>query len=135
MNLCVCVCLTSQDLVEKDFDVIGAQGLRRHDDLMKVTLHQLRHHITAVRAMSRETIMPKITAGSSDTTATLHMMDSIITRLKTVDGGGGQWEIGRGHEEDCIKETTLQLRANIIDYSNNPSSISAIRPFSTTFFH
>lgn len=59
------VYLTSEDLVEKDFDVVRAQGLWRHDDLMEVTLHQLRHHITAV--MSRETTMPKITAGSSHT--------------------------------------------------------------------
>lgn len=59
------MCLTSEDLVEKDFDVVRAQGLWRHDDLMKVTLHQLCHHITAVRVMSRETGMPKITAGSS----------------------------------------------------------------------
>lgn len=57
--------LTSEDLVEKDFDVVRAQGLWRHDDLMEVTLHQLRHHITVVRVMSRETSMPKITAGSS----------------------------------------------------------------------
>lgn len=109
--MCTCSCLTSQDLVEKDFDVIRAQGLWRHDDLMKVTLHQLRHHITAVRAMSRETIMPKITAGSSDTTATLNMMDSIITRLTTVDGGGGQWEMGRGYEEDCINEKNLTAQS------------------------
>jgi len=61
--VCVCVYLTSEDLIEKDFDVVRAQGLWRHDDLMEVTLHQFRHHITVV--MSRETTMPKITAGSS----------------------------------------------------------------------
>lgn len=36
---------TSQDLVEKDFGVVGAQRLRRHDDLVEVALHQLRHHV------------------------------------------------------------------------------------------
>jgi len=50
--VCVCVYLTSEDLIEKDFDVVRAQGLWRHDDLMEVTLHQFRHHITVV--MSRK---------------------------------------------------------------------------------
>lgn len=51
--MCVCVgffFFTSKDLVEKDFDMVGAEGLWRHDDLMEVALHQLRHHIATLGA-------------------------------------------------------------------------------------
>lgn len=38
--------LTSEYLVEEDFDVVSGEVLRRDDDLVKVALEQLRDHIT-----------------------------------------------------------------------------------------
>lgn len=38
--------LTSEDLVEEDFDVVWRQVLGRHDDLVEVTLQQLGDHVT-----------------------------------------------------------------------------------------
>lgn len=37
--------LTSEDLVEEDLDVVCGEGLRGHDDLMEVALHQLCDHV------------------------------------------------------------------------------------------
>lgn len=37
---------TAKDLVQKHFDVIGRQVLRRHDDLVEVRLQQLCYHIS-----------------------------------------------------------------------------------------
>lgn len=54
--------LTSEDLVEKDFDMVGAQGLRRHDDLMEVALHQLRHHVS--KSVIKEPGALEISAGN-----------------------------------------------------------------------
>lgn len=33
--------LTPEDLIQKDLDVISTEWLRRYDDFVKVTLHQL----------------------------------------------------------------------------------------------
>lgn len=37
---------TSQDLIEEHFDMIRGQVLWRDDDLVKVTLHKLRNHVS-----------------------------------------------------------------------------------------
>jgi hypothetical protein len=41
------VTLTAQNLVEEDFDMIGREVLRRHDDLVQITLQEFRDHVTA----------------------------------------------------------------------------------------
>lgn len=41
---------TSKDLVEEDLDVVGSERLRRHDNFVEVTLHQLRDHVAARRS-------------------------------------------------------------------------------------
>ena len=40
--------LTSEYLVEEDFDVVGGERLRRHDDLVQVALHQLGHYVASI---------------------------------------------------------------------------------------
>ena len=49
--------LTSEYLVEEDFDVVGGERLRRHDDLVQVALHQLSHYVAIV--MVKETLVPE----------------------------------------------------------------------------
>lgn len=41
--------LTSEDLVEEHLDVVGGEGLGRHNDFVEVTLHQLSDHVATVR--------------------------------------------------------------------------------------
>ena len=46
--------LTSEDLVEEDLDVVGGEGLRRHDHLVEVALHQLCYHVAAGGAVKEK---------------------------------------------------------------------------------
>lgn len=45
--------LTSEDLVEEDLDMVGAEMLRADDDLVQVALKQLRDHVS-VRMLVKE---------------------------------------------------------------------------------
>lgn len=45
--------LTSENLVEEDLDMVGAEMLRADDDLVQVALKQLRDHVS-VRMLVKE---------------------------------------------------------------------------------
>ena len=49
LGLCESRSLTTEYLVEEDFDVVGRQVLRRHDDFVEITLHQLRQDVAVRR--------------------------------------------------------------------------------------
>jgi hypothetical protein len=38
--------LTAEDLIEKHFDVVGGEVLRRNDDLVQIALHQFGDHVS-----------------------------------------------------------------------------------------
>ena len=38
--------LTAKDLIEKNFDVVGGEVLRRNDDLVQIALHQFGDHVS-----------------------------------------------------------------------------------------
>jgi hypothetical protein len=40
--------LTPENLVEKDFDVVGGEVLGRDDDLVKITLHKFGNDISGI---------------------------------------------------------------------------------------
>lgn len=57
--------LTSQNLVEENFDVIGGKMLRRHYDLMQVTLQQLRDDVSEAIQL-RKTVLIQSTRNHTE---------------------------------------------------------------------